>query len=166
MPMLYELTDAFEVSAAPDDVWRFFSDARNLAEITPPWLNFTITTREPGEIGRDSVLDYTIRWLGIPVRWRTLITEWDPPHGFTDLQIGGPYALWHHQHRFAPAGGGAVRCTDRVLYRLPLGVLGGLAHAAVVRRQLIGIFAYRREAIAQRLGDVRPQQERPLVRRI
>jgi hypothetical protein len=164
--MPYELTDRFEVDALPDDVWGFFSNPRKLAEITPPWLNFEMTGQACAEIGRDSVLDYTIRWLRLPVRWRTLITEWDPPHGFADLQIGGPYALWHHQHRFTPTAQGRVECTDRVLYRLPLGPVGRLAHAAIVRRQLVSIFTFRREAIARQLGGIQPLQERPQVRRV
>jgi hypothetical protein len=153
----YELTDRFEVAADPDAVWAFFSRAENLPDITPPSLGFVIETPGPVGIGQDAIIDYTIRWLGLPIRWRTRIIDWSPPHQFIDLQIRGPYALWHHQHTFRPTAGG-VECADRVIYKLPMGPLARIAHPLVVRRQLLEIFRYRRRRIAARLGEVRPVQ--------
>ena len=40
---------------------------------------------------------------------------------------------------------------DRVRYRMPLGVLGGLARLALVRRDLDAIFDFRAAEIARRL---------------
>ena len=78
--------------------------------------------------------------------------------------VHGPYALWHHQHTFTPVEGGGVECFDRVIYRLPFGVLGRITHAAIVRRQLIEIFQFRRRVIGERLGWIRAIQEAPVVR--
>ena len=104
----YELTDSFDVAADIDRCWRFFGTAENLPLITPPWLRFTIAMPMPlPVIGQDAVLDYSIRWLGAAVKWRTKIIDWSPPRQFVDLQIRGPYALWHHQHRFEAIDGGA-----------------------------------------------------------
>lgn len=155
--MHYELTDRFVVRSTPEETWAFFSQAKNLPDITPPWLNFTVTTPGSLEITQDSVIDYTIRWLGIPVKWRTLIIDWSPLRQFIDLQIRGPYALWHHQHTFTPVADG-VECADRVIYRLPASFLGGVMHAAIVRKQLTQIFQYRRRIIGERLGWVRAVQ--------
>ena len=164
--MYYELTDHFEVAADIDRCWRFFGSAENLPLVTPPWLHFSIAMRTPlPAIEQDAVLDYTIRWMGMPVKWRTKIIDWSPPRQFVDLQIRGPYALWHHQHRFEPmdgagrGGGGGVRCFDRVIYQLPVPLVRRLVHAAVVRKQLIEIFRYRRKIIGQHLGLLRPIQE-------
>ena len=167
--MLYELTDHFEVAADIDRTWAFFSSAQNLPLITPPWLRFTIAMPAPlPAIEQDSVLDYTIRWLGVPVRWRTKIIDFSPPRQFIDLQVRGPYALWHHQHRFEPLdgvnGGGGVRCFDRVIYRLPAPLIGRAVHAAVVRRQLLEIFRYRRKIIDEKLGWLRALQEDVRIR--
>src|SRR5690349_2949966 len=130
--MYYELTDRFEVPASIDETWRFFSTADNLPRITPPWLKFTVTTPGPIEIRNDSILDYTIAWKGLPVRWRTRIIDFAPPRQFIDLQIRGPYALWHHQHTFEPkADGKGVICADRVIYKIPLGPLGRVMHALI-----------------------------------
>jgi ligand-binding SRPBCC domain-containing protein len=163
--MYYELTDRFEVPASIDETWNFFSTADNLPRITPPWLKFTVTTPTPVEIKLDSILDYTIAWKGLPIRWRTRIIDFTPPRQFIDLQIRGPYALWHHQHTFeSSANGDGVICADRVIYRLPLGPLGRIAHALLVRRQLLDIFRHRRRVIGESLGGCRPVQADVTIR--
>lgn len=161
--MYFQLTDQFEVSADAEATWRFFSSADNLPKITPPWLKFTIAMDGPIEIKLDSILDYTIRWKGLPIKWRTKIIDWSPPRQFIDLQIRGPYALWHHQHTFTPSAGGVI-CADRVIYEIPFGPLGVIAHALTVRSQLIEIFQFRREAIGGLLGRVRAIEPGPRIR--
>jgi hypothetical protein len=156
--MHYELTDLFQVAAPIVKTWQFFSSADNLRHITPPWLRFQLRTPAPATVGPDALLDYTIHWLGVPVKWRTKIIDFTPPRQFTDMQVRGPYALWLHQHTFRETAEG-VECRDRVIYRLPVPVLGRVVHAAVVRRQLLDIFRFRRKVIAQRLGWVRAIQE-------
>jgi ligand-binding SRPBCC domain-containing protein len=156
--MYYQLMDQFIVKANQKQTWEFFSDAENLPAITPPWLGFTVQTPRPIRIQNDSLLDYTIKWFGIPIKWRTRIIQWEPPGMFIDLQLRGPYTLWHHQHTFSPVQDG-TSCTDRVLYKLPFGWLGRPAQALVVRKQLLEIFRFRRKVIADRLGWVRAMQD-------
>jgi ligand-binding SRPBCC domain-containing protein len=155
----YELTDRFEVKSNLADTWRFFSTAENLPLITPPWLRFTITTPPPITIRHGTILDYTVRPFGFPLKWRTRIIDWSPPHQFIDLQVKGPYTLWHHQHRFTDAHGGGTLCEDRVIYRLPLGPLGRLFHPLTVRRQLFEIFRFRRKVISDKLGALYAVQD-------
>ena len=155
--MYYELTDAFEVAADIDKTWSFFSTAENLPKITPAWLNFTVTTPGLITIENDTVLDYTIHWMGIPFHWRTRIIDFFPKRQFIDLQIKGPYALWHHQHAFEPSAAGVI-CRDRVIYKLPGCGVQRIAHALLVRKQLLAIFAHRRKVIAEHLGWVRALQ--------
>lgn len=161
--MIYQLSDCFEVPADLGRTWAFFSDPKNLASITPPWLSFTIIDGADEPIRTGSILNYRIKWMGLGMQWRTRIESCEAPRGFVDVQESGPYALWRHEHRFEPSAGGTV-CRDRVSYRLPLGPLGTLAHALWVRRQLTGIFRYRREALAERLGPIRPIQDDVEVR--
>ena len=127
-------------------VFGFFSDARNLQRITPPWLGFRILTAEPIEIAAGTRIDYALRLAGIPLRWRTRIADWKPGDRFTDVQERGPYQLWEHEHRFRPLGGG-VLMTDVVRYALPWGPVGGVAHALGVRAALAAIFDYRAREI-------------------
>jgi len=130
-----------------EQVFRFFEDPRNLARITPPWLSFRIKDPEAVEMKLGAQIEYTIRWMGLGMGWTTVISGYRPPTYFEDTQLRGPYAQWVHQHRFREADGGTW-VEDRVLYRLPLGPLGHLAHRLGVQRQLREIFTYRAEQIA------------------
>jgi ligand-binding SRPBCC domain-containing protein len=127
--------------------FEFFSRAENLEAITPPLLRFRITTPGPIEMGVGTLIRYRLRLHGIPVSWLTRIEEWDPPHGFVDRQVRGPYALWHHTHRFEAIDENRTLMTDVVRYGHRLGPLGGIAERLVVRRDLQRIFDYRRDSI-------------------
>ena len=131
------------------DAFEFFSRAENLEAITPPLLSFRIVTPGPIEMAAGTEIRYRLRLHGIPVSWLTRIEEWDPPHGFVDRQISGPYGLWHHTHSFEPWGddGERTRMTDLVRYGHRLGPAGTIAEHALVHRDLERIFDFRRDAI-------------------
>ncbi len=132
--------------------FEFYGDAHNLEAITPPWLGFEVTTPSPVQMRAGTLLDYRLRLHRVPVRWRTRIEVWEPPHRFVDAQLSGPYSLWEHTHEFEAAGEDATLIRDRVRYGLPLGPLGELAHRLFVRRDVERIFDFRREAVAARLA--------------
>lgn len=138
-------------------VFPFFARPENLERITPPTLHFSILSPRPVSMHLGALIDYRIRVRGIPLRWRTRIVEYDPPNGFVDEQIRGPYRVWIHRHTFVPAGHGTV-ITDEVRYALPWGVLGQSAHAVFVKRELHSIFSYRRNTIAQLFGGAHEHQ--------
>ena len=139
------------VPVGVDEAFAFFGDARNLEAITPPWLGFRIVSAPP-VLEAGSLIEYRLSLHRVPVSWRTRIEVWEPGRRFVDLQLRGPYALWEHTHGFEAVDGGTL-LTDVVRYRLPLGPLGAVAHALVVRRDLDRIFDYRREAIARTFGQ-------------
>ena len=128
-------------------------------------MNFTILTPRPITIAQDSVLDYSISLGGVNLKWKTLIIDFSPPHQFIDLQLKGPYTLWHHQHTFQADGDGVI-CRDRVIYKLPMGLIGRAVHAATVRRQLLEIFTHRRRVIGEHLGAVVPLQAQVEIKRV
>jgi ligand-binding SRPBCC domain-containing protein len=143
-----------QVVATPhDEVFAFFAQPENLARLTPAALRFRILTPTPFEMKEGALIDYVIHPMGIPMRWRTLITTYDPPHRFIDEQLLGPYSFWHHTHTFTETADGTM-LGDRVVYSLPLGPVGTLVHALVIQRQLRRIFAYRSRVIAEMFGDV------------
>jgi len=135
-----------------DKVFEFFSKAENLQQLTPPWLHFHILSVEPAPVRKGTLIRYSLRWRIFPVRWASEIAEWEPPNRFVDVQLKGPYKLWHHEHRFAAEGNG-TRISDEVQYLLPFGALGAMAHSLKVRKDLEGIFAYRTEAVRKLFGD-------------
>jgi ligand-binding SRPBCC domain-containing protein len=147
---MWRLECEMTAPVAIERAFGLFEDPYNLAKVTPPWLRFQIVSPERIVMRRGANIDYTIRWLGLPFGWRTLITEYDPPKVFVDEQLRGPYRLWRHRHDFRETAAGTI-ISDRVDYRLPFGFIGDLAHALVVRRQLIGIFRFRQRAIADLL---------------
>jgi ligand-binding SRPBCC domain-containing protein len=156
--MYYQLTDRFVVQADLARAWEFFGNAENLPRITPPSLGFKIAATDTPAIREGTILDYTIRWVGIPIRWRTKIIDWTPPRQFIDLQIRGPYALWHHQHAFRERAEG-TECSDLVIYKLPVPGVGRVMHALLVKKQLLEIFRFRRGVIGKELGWLRAIQK-------
>jgi ligand-binding SRPBCC domain-containing protein len=137
------------LAAPPAVVFPFFGDARNLEAITPPLLRFRVVTPEPIVMRPGTLIQYRLRLRGVRVNWLTSIQEWDPPHRFVDVQLRGPYALWHHTHDLRDDGAGGTVMRDTVRYAIGLGPLGELAHRLVVRRDLEAIFAFRHAAVAR-----------------
>lgn len=142
----HELVSEQLVDVPLEEAFDFFSDPRNLEKLTPPFLHFSITSLPEGEMRKGSRIEYRLRLHGIPIRWRTLIAEWNPPNGFVDVQERGPYALWHHTHHLERAGDGTL-VRDVVRYRLPLGALGDLVAGSWVTADVEKIFRYRREQL-------------------
>jgi ligand-binding SRPBCC domain-containing protein len=147
----YILERSQRVEVPIERAFDFYGDFANLEPLTPPWLHFEVTT--PGEVKfrPGTLLDYRLRLHGVPLRWQTRIETWEPPTGFVDTQVKGPYSRWEHTHMFERDGDGATVIRDRVRYAIPLGPLGALAHRLFVRRDLERIFDYRGKAVAQRL---------------
>jgi ligand-binding SRPBCC domain-containing protein len=131
-----------------EEVFAFFSDARNLDAITPAWLRFGMLSPAPVRMTEGAVIDYKLRVHGLPIRWRTKITEWNPPLRFVDEQLRGPYRLWIHEHDFEPRDGGTL-VRDQVRYAVPFDFL---VHRLFVRRDVSRIFAYRSEKLRRQFG--------------
>jgi hypothetical protein len=129
--------------AAVEEVFPFFADAGNLQRLTPPWLHFEILTPRPVEMRTGALIDYRLRVRGIPLRWRSEITAWEPLHRFVDEQRRGPYRLWHHEHAFEPRDGGTL-CRDVVRYAVPFDFL---THRWLVRPDIERIFSFRRQTL-------------------
>ena len=154
MGKVYSLYSQQKVPASLDDVWAFFSDARNLLDVTPPHLNLKVTNEVYGDsVYAGQVMTYDVKpLLGIPLSWMTEITHVADKKYFVDEQRKGPYQLWHHQHHFKAIEGG-VEMTDLVHYRLPLGFLGSIANTILVKKELEKIFTYRYHQIIKRFGN-------------
>lgn len=138
----YTLSQQQLVRKPIGDVFEFFSRPENLERLTPKHLGFRILTPSPIAMKEGAVIDYSIRIAGLPVRWTTLITLYEPPHRFVDLQLKGPYSYWHHTHTFTKTPEGTL-LSDEVRYAMPFGIVGRWMRELVVRHQLEHIFRQR-----------------------
>jgi ligand-binding SRPBCC domain-containing protein len=134
------------------EVFWFFADPARVTVLSPPRLRLRLLTPDvrPGPF---AVVEYRLRWFGLPLRWRSFIREWDPPARFVVVQVAGPMNRWEHRHLFRAERGGTW-VEDRITYRLPGGPLGRLAHRLLVGRHLRELWAYRRRRIAELLAPV------------
>jgi ligand-binding SRPBCC domain-containing protein len=130
------------------EVFEFFAVAANLERITPPELNFHIITPSPIDVKKGALIDYQLKLRGIPLTWKTEITEWNPPCDFVDTALQSPYKQWIHLHTFEEGAKGETIMKDMVRYRLPFEPLGDLAHF-YVKKELKYIFDYRYKVIEE-----------------
>ena len=142
---LFEAEQWFPLS--PDQVFRFYDDAFKLEQITPPLLQFKVLTPAPIDMQAGTVIDYRLKLRGIPLRWQSQITAWEPPHRFVDEQQKGPYRLWRHQHTFIDDKGGTL-AIDRVEYAVHGGLL---VKKLLVEPELKRIFDYRNRNLREML---------------
>jgi ligand-binding SRPBCC domain-containing protein len=138
------------VEQSRPEVFSFFENPENLGKITPPSMGFEILTPGPIRMAAGAVIDYAVRIFGVRRRWTTLISAYDPPREFVDVQLRGPCLFWHHTHRFEDVAGG-TRIIDRVEYIVPYGPLGRMMHALIIERRLNRIFDYRAQQIEERI---------------
>lgn len=131
-----------------DEVFAFFSDAANLDRITPAWLHFRTIQCERTEMRKGFVIEHALRIHGLPLRWRSVIKEWEPPSRFVDEQVRGPYRLWVHEHTFEERDGGTL-VHDRVRYAV---LMDFLLHRFFIRPDIERIFAYRQKQLRALFG--------------
>ncbi len=159
---VYTLECEMLTNSSLEETFAVFEDPYNLARITPPSLNFKVTSNERVQMRKGAEIEYTIRWLGLPMHWKTLILEYEPPFLFVDEQAKGPYSQWRHRYTFQSTPKG-VLVGDHVEYALPFGPLGRLTHALGVRRQLESIFRFRQQELGKILGGKTIQTVQPFV---
>ena len=147
----YTLSFEQQVARPLPEVFDFFSRAENLEVLTPPWLNFKILEVKPQLVQQGTLINYSLRVHGIPLRWTSEIVEWEPPHRFVDLQLRGPYKVWRHEHSFEARVGGTL-IADTINLALPLGALGQLVYKIKVKSDVEEIFAFRKEKVHALFG--------------
>lgn len=145
---VYELRTEITVKAPLEQVWAFFSNPKNLQTITPDYMGCQIVKCPDVEtIFNGMIIEYIVRpILNLPLKWVTEIKEVQPLVSFTDTQLKGPYALWHHFHSFEKINV-QTKMLDRVRYAMPLSILGNITHQLFVKKQLEEIFKYREVTI-------------------
>lgn len=141
------------IPRSPGEIFPYFCSETNLENLTPPFLKFKVLGKSTQKIEVGTLIDYRMSLHGLPVRWKTQIDTWKNGESFSDRQLHGPYQKWHHLHEFIPLAGGTLM-RDRVLYKLPLGIIGEAIGGGRVLTEVTRIFAYRRQIIGERFGVV------------
>jgi ligand-binding SRPBCC domain-containing protein len=147
---LYTLKRTQILPVTLTQAWNFFATPDNLARITPPHLKFIIRySSGNGPMYAGQIIGYRLYPVSFwCVNWVTEITHVQQPFYFVDEQRSGPYALWHHEHRFRETAAG-TEMIDELAYAIPFGMIGRLAHALFVKRMLNRIFDYRYHVLQQ-----------------
>lgn len=143
---MHTLTKETIINRPLKDVFNFFSKAENLNEITPPDMQFQILTPLPINIQKGTLIDYKIKVNGIPFKWKTLISTWEPPYRFVDEQLKGPYNTWIHEHTFEERDG-KTYMKDVVKFKSPGWILEPLINALFIEKKVKGIFEYREKRL-------------------
>lgn len=123
------------VDAPLERVWKFYSRAQGLIELTPDWLDLRVESirspdgeMDPGVLAPGSRVTVSVQPLGVGPRrrWISEIVEREEGDGhalFRDVMHDGPFPRWEHTHRFSARDGG-TEVTDHVEYDLPCGPFG------------------------------------------
>lgn len=143
------------VPARIEKVFDFFSDAKNLETITPPWLHFKVLSQSTTQIQEGTEFEYSLKLRGFPVRWKSRILKWKTNEQFVDMQLKGPYKKWEHLHLFKSHPDGTWM-KDQVEYALPFGVLGDVFGGWYVDRDVRKIFEYRKKVILESFSKESP----------
>ncbi len=146
---IYQLKTKQFLPISIDKAWEFFSNPNNLSKITPPWLNFEVTSQLEKKVYAGMIITYKVRpLLNIPITWVTEITHVREPNFFVDEQRFGPYKFWHHQHIFKKVEGG-IEMEDIISYAVPFGFVGIIINRLIISEKINEIFSFRKEKLTE-----------------
>ena len=149
---IYTFSNIQKVPITVDEAWQFLSDSSNLSKMTPDYMNFKKISTDLRPLYAGQIIQYSVTPIfGIPAIWVSEITQLHEKKYFVDIQLYGPYAMWHHKHFIREIPGG-VEIEDLIDYKLPLGILGQMLHPIVVKPKLNEIFAFRTAKIIEIFG--------------
>lgn len=150
---IYTLYKKQQLPIGLNEAWEFLSNPRNLKIITPDYMSFDIISGAEKPMFAGQIIQYLVTpILGIKTKWVSEITHYVEKKYFVDIQLYGPYALWHHKHFIHEIEGG-VELEDIIDYKVPLGILGQLVHPFLVKPKLEEIFNYRQQKLLELFGE-------------
>lgn len=150
---IYTLHKKLKLPITLDQAWNFLSNPKNLKTITPDSMNFQMVSVVDRPLYTGQIIQYTVTpLLSIKAKWVSEITHIEEKKYFVDVQMFGPYALWHHKHFIKEVEGG-VEMEDIIDYKVPLGILGQLVHPILVKPKLEEIFSYRQNKLIELFGS-------------
>ncbi|NHF60254.1 SRPBCC family protein [Flavobacteriaceae bacterium TP-CH-4] len=151
---LYQLNARQYLPMTKQAAWEFLSDPKNLKVITPEHMGFHILAGADRPMFEGQIIQYKVSpFPGFKTKWVSEITSVKEGEYFVDKQLFGPYSLWHHKHFIREITGGVVM-EDVIDYKIPLGILGRIAHPIIVKKQLKQIFSFREQKLRDLFGSL------------
>ncbi len=100
-----------------------------------------------GIIGPNQTVTFQARHFGLMLTHSSLISAYDRPHHFRDTMLRGMFRTFEHDHYFDPQPEGTTLMRDDLYFTAPLGPLGRIAEALVLRRYLTRFLQERNQLI-------------------
>ncbi len=101
-----------------------------------------------GELALGDWVTWRATHFGFTLQLTSTITEFDPPRQFVDEMVKGPFRRLRHVHEFHPVDGGTLMI-DVFDYASPLGILGWIADAVLIRSYLQRLLEHRNAFLRQ-----------------
>ena len=150
---MYTLHKTQKLPISVDEAWEFLSNPKNLSHLTPKEMNMEIVSGADRPMYPGQIIQYSVTPLaGIKTKWVSEISQYEKGKYFVDIQLAGPYAYWHHQHFIHEIKDG-VEMEDIITYKVPMGILGKIAHPFLVKPKLEEVFAYRQKKLIELFGE-------------
>ena len=151
---IYSLKVKQKISQPIEEVWSFFATPKNLNELTPKNMNFNIISGRSDDFFPGKIISYSVNPFKFwNIKWVTEITHINKNKLFIDEQRFGPYLMWHHEHHFIKNEDGSTTIYDKVIYKIPFGIIGKIAHKLFIKKRLTEIFNFRKKRINQLFTD-------------
>ena len=151
---IYSLKVKQKISQPIEEVWNFFATPKNLNELTPKNMNFNIISGRSDDFFPGKIISYSVNPFKFwNIKWVTEITHINKNKLFIDEQRFGPYSMWHHEHHFIKNEDGSTTIYDKVIYKIPFGIIGKIAHKLFIKKRLTEIFNFRKKRINQLFTD-------------
>nr|WP_297310199.1 SRPBCC family protein [uncultured Flavobacterium sp.] len=146
--MIYNFEDQQFIKSDLQTVWKYFNNPKHIHALTTLKMQLKTRTQNlPNQIHKNLIISYWVSPLfGIPLKWKTKITNVVPNESFIDIQIKGPYKIWHHLHTFKQVKEG-VLMKDFITYQLPLGFIGNFIHKILVKKEIENLFEFRTKQV-------------------
>ena len=145
---IYSLETKQIIDRPIEEIWSFFTNPKNLNQLTPSDMNFKILSGNSDDFYEGKIISYSVNpFKFYNIKWVTEITKIKKNDFFIDEQRFGPYKMWHHEHHFIKNNDNTTTIYDKVIYKLPYGIIGKLSHKLFIKKRLLEIFNFRKKTI-------------------
>lgn len=139
------------IAAPPDRVFAASLDPQLHVRSMARHRETMVEAPAGGTFREGSTVTWQARHFGIRFRLRSVVFDIDPPRGFRDEQIAGPFGAFRHEHEFEPRPGGTLM-RDTITFRSPFGPLGAVVDRLIMRAYLRRLIARRNDLLEATLA--------------